>query len=108
MTFVPPFDDYRIIEGQATVGVEILDELNSVDYLFLPVGGGGLDLALAAILKCIHPKQKLLLLNLKARHLCMKHSKQVSLLHLKVLTHLLMVLPLKRTGDLTFQFAKKY
>lgn len=39
MTFIPPFDDYKIIEGQGTVGVEILNELSDVDFLFLPVGG---------------------------------------------------------------------
>jgi threonine dehydratase len=42
MTFIPPFDDLKIIEGQATVGVEILEELKHIDYLFAPVGGGGL------------------------------------------------------------------
>lgn len=42
MTFIPPFDDVKIIEGQATVGVEILDELKQIDFLFAPVGGGGL------------------------------------------------------------------
>jgi threonine dehydratase len=42
MVFIPPFDDHRIIEGQGTVGVEILEDLNYVDYLFLPIGGGGL------------------------------------------------------------------
>src|SRR5436190_147314 len=42
MTFIHPFDDPRVIEGQATVGVEILEELADVDYLFVPVGGGGL------------------------------------------------------------------
>lgn len=42
MTFIPPFDDVKIIEGQATVGVEILEELAHIDYLFAPVGGGGL------------------------------------------------------------------
>src|SRR5882672_1065534 len=47
MTFIPPFEDLRIIEGQATVGLEILDDLpntdgQGIDYLFVPVGGGGL------------------------------------------------------------------
>jgi threonine dehydratase len=42
MSFIPPFDDVKIIEGQATVGVEILQDLDSIDYLFAPVGGGGL------------------------------------------------------------------
>ena len=33
---------YRIIEGQGTVGVEILEDLSDIDYFFIPVGGGGL------------------------------------------------------------------
>src|SRR5688572_28988542 len=36
MTFIPPFDDYRIIEGQGTVGVEIAEDLDSIDYIFIP------------------------------------------------------------------------
>ncbi len=43
MTFIPPFDDYKIIEGQATVAMEILDEQPVIDYVFVPVGGGGLS-----------------------------------------------------------------
>lgn len=40
--FVHPFDDVRIIEGQATVSMEISEQLDRVDFVFLPVGGGGL------------------------------------------------------------------
>src|SRR3979490_3282631 len=36
MTFIPPFDDIRIIEGQATVGIEILEDQSDIDFLFLP------------------------------------------------------------------------
>jgi threonine dehydratase len=42
MTFIPPFDDYDVIEGQGTVGVEILEDLPDVDIVLLPIGGGGL------------------------------------------------------------------
>lgn len=42
MTFMPPFDDYDVIEGQGTVGVEILEDLPDVDVILLPIGGGGL------------------------------------------------------------------
>ena len=42
MSFIPPFEDTRIIEGQATVGIEILEDLSDIDFLFVPVGGGGL------------------------------------------------------------------
>src|ERR1700743_268588 len=41
MTFIPPFDDYKIIEGQGTVGVEILDDLPNTEVVIMPVGGGG-------------------------------------------------------------------
>ena len=48
MTFIPPFDHPSIIEGQATVGVEILEDIkiltsDPIDYIFIPVGGGGLS-----------------------------------------------------------------
>lgn len=42
MTFIPPFDDHDVIEGQGTVGVEILEDLPDVDVVLLPIGGGGL------------------------------------------------------------------
>ena len=40
--FIPPFDHLKVIEGQGTVGKEILDEMQDIDYLFIPIGGGGL------------------------------------------------------------------
>jgi threonine dehydratase len=43
MVFIPPFDHPKIIEGQGTVGKEILDDLHEVDFVFIPVGGGGLS-----------------------------------------------------------------
>jgi threonine dehydratase len=52
------FDDHRIIEGQGTVGVEILEDLNYVDYLFLPIGGGGLCAGVGLISKLILQKQR--------------------------------------------------
>jgi threonine dehydratase len=53
MTFIPPFDDLRIIEGQGTVGVEILEDLDKIDYLFIPLGVGDYPQALEAILKLL-------------------------------------------------------
>lgn len=43
MTFIPPFDDLKIIEGQGTVAVEILEDLPELDAIILPIGGGGLS-----------------------------------------------------------------
>ena len=50
-TFIPPFDDYSVIEGQGTVGVEVAEELPHFEYLFVPVGGGGLSAGMGLYLK---------------------------------------------------------
>lgn len=60
MTFIPPFEDLRIIEGQATVGAEILEDLSHIDYLFIPVGGGGLSAGVGSYFKTFSPKTKII------------------------------------------------
>ena len=60
LTFIPPFDDYRVIEGQSTVGVEILEEQSDIDYLFLPIGGGGLCAGVGSYFKTFSPKTKII------------------------------------------------
>ncbi|RYY29152.1 MAG: threonine ammonia-lyase [Chitinophagaceae bacterium] len=60
MTYIPPFDDYRIIEGQATVGLEILQDKSDVDFLFMPVGGGGLCAGVSSYFKTYSPKTTLI------------------------------------------------
>lgn len=60
MVFVPPFDDLRIIEGQGTVGVEILDDLVTIDYLFIPIGGGGLAAGVGSYFKTHSPKTQII------------------------------------------------
>jgi len=59
MIFIPPFEHPKIIEGQATVAVEILDELSNVDYLLVPVGGGGLSAGVGAYFKTYSPQTKI-------------------------------------------------
>jgi threonine dehydratase len=51
MTFIPPFDNEQIIEGQGTVGVEILNDLPGVEAVIMPVGGGGLAAGTGSYLK---------------------------------------------------------
>ncbi|MBB1282794.1 threonine ammonia-lyase [Flavisolibacter sp. BT320] len=55
LTFIPPFDHLRIIEGQSTVGVEILEEQDGIDYVFMPVGGGGLAAGVGTYFKTFSP-----------------------------------------------------
>ena len=59
-TFIPPFDDYKIIEGQATVGLEILEDQPDIDYLLIPVGGGGLASGVGYYFKTLSPGTKII------------------------------------------------
>lgn len=57
-TFVHPFDDEDVITGQGTITMEIIQELPTVDYIFAPVGGGGLISGVATLAKMLNPKIK--------------------------------------------------
>ncbi len=55
MTFVPPFDNYHVIEGQGTVGMEILEDLPDAEVVIMPIGGGGLASGTGTYLKQQNP-----------------------------------------------------
>jgi len=60
-TIIHPFDDPKIIEGQGTIGLEILQQLKEpIDYLLLPIGGGGLASGVGAWIKEFSPKTKII------------------------------------------------
>ena len=59
-TFVHPFDDEDVITGQGTITMEIIQELPTVDYIFAPVGGGGLISGVATLAKMLNPKIKVI------------------------------------------------
>lgn len=61
MVFIHPFDDKEVIAGQATVGLEILDDAEvAIDYLFIPIGGGGLAAGVSTIFKRLSPDTKII------------------------------------------------
>lgn len=55
-TFVHPFDDLDIATGQGTIAMEIVQELPTVDYILVPIGGGGLVTGVATLAKMLNPK----------------------------------------------------
>ncbi|RAW02628.1 threonine ammonia-lyase IlvA [Pseudochryseolinea flava] len=60
MTFIPPFDHPKVIEGQGTVGKEILDEVADLNYIFIPIGGGGLCAGIGEYFKTYAPTTKII------------------------------------------------
>jgi threonine dehydratase len=59
MIFIPPFDHVKVIEGQGTVAKEIFEEVSDVDYIFVPIGGGGLCAGVGEYIKTFSPKTKI-------------------------------------------------
>jgi threonine dehydratase len=107
MTFIPPFDDHRIIEGQGTVGVEILEDLNYVDYLFLPIGGGGLCAGVGSYFKTYSPKTKIIGLEPEGAPAMYEALKKGSPVTLDTIDRFVDGAAVKRVGDITFPICKE-
>ena len=60
MTFVHPFDDLDVATGQGTIAMEIVQELPTVDYIIVPVGGGGLVTGVSTLARMLNPKIKVI------------------------------------------------
>ncbi len=107
LSFIPPFDDYKIIEGQGTVGVEILEELSDIDFMFVPVGGGGLSAGVGSYFKTYSPKTKIIGLEPEgapSMYEALKAGKPVTLENIDRFVDGAAV---KRVGELTFEICKE-
>nr|MCR4675517.1 pyridoxal-phosphate dependent enzyme [Lachnospiraceae bacterium] len=60
LTFIHPFDDLAVATGQGTIAMEIIKELPLVDYILVPIGGGGLATGVSTLAKLINPKIKVI------------------------------------------------
>jgi len=107
MVFIPPFDDYKIIEGQATVGVEILEDQPQIDFLFIPIGGGGLSAGVGSYFKTFSPQTKLIGVE-PAGAPAMYESKLAGKpVTLDTIDRFVDGAAVKRVGDLTFSICKE-
>ena len=60
-TFIPPFDHKKIIEGQGTIGLEIFHQMQEpLDYIFIPIGGGGLASGVGSFIRQVWPETKII------------------------------------------------
>jgi threonine dehydratase len=117
MTFIPPFDDPRIIEGQGTVAVEILEQWNDLpsltggaggglDYLFVPVGGGGLGSGVGTYFKTYSPKTRIIGLEPEGAPAMFEALKVGHPITLEAIDRFVDGAAVKRVGDLTFSICK--
>ncbi len=107
MVFIPPFEDLRIIEGQATVALEILEDLSDIDMLFVPVGGGGLASGVGTYFKTYSPKTKIIGLEPEGAPSMAEAFKTGQPVTLENIDRFVDGAAVKRTGDLTFSICRE-
>ncbi len=107
LTFIPPFDNIRIIEGQSTVGIEILEDQQDIDFIFLPVGGGGLSAGVGAYFKSEAPQTKIIGVEPEGAPSMLTAIKAGHPVQLDQIDSFVDGAAVKRVGDATFEICKQ-
>jgi threonine dehydratase len=107
MMFIPPFDHPKVIEGQGTVGKEILDELSDIDYIFIPIGGGGLCAGIGTYIKGISVQTKLVGVEPSGAPSMKEALKAGHPVKLEKIQRFVDGASVQKVGDLTFAICKE-
>ena len=107
-TFIHPFNDPFVIAGQGTIGREIVEQLPDVEYIFIPVGGGGLIAGIAQYVKNLSPNVQIIGVepaDSNAMQLSLRQDQVVELSEVGIFADGVAV---KKVGDLTFDIAQNF
>lgn len=107
-TFVHPFNDERVIAGQGTIGLELLEQLPDVEAVIVPVGGGGLISGVAYAIKSLNPKVKVYGVQASgapSMYASLMSHQPETLTQVSTIADGIAV---KTPGDLTFDLCSKY
>ena len=106
--FIHPFDDEDVIAGQGTIGLELLSQIDNLDAVIIPIGGGGLISGVAFAIKMLNPKCKVYGVQAEGAK-SMRNSienKQIS--HLSRVSTFADGIAVKTPGKITFEMVEKY
>jgi len=107
-TFIHPFNDEKVIEGQATVGLEILNQTEKpIDYIFVPVGGGGLASGLSTIFKQLSPNTKIIGVEPEGAPSMLSSIQQGEIVELKKIERFVDGAAVRKVGEKTFAICKE-
>ncbi len=107
LVFIHPFDDLDIIAGQGTIGLEILEELPNVDYVLIPIGGGGLASGVATAIKLSGSNAKIIGIEPCGANAMEKSLKSKKLCKLNRVDTIADGVAVKKPGDLTYEIVSK-
>lgn len=107
-TFIHPFDDPKIIEGQATIGIELLEQTRGhIDYIFVPVGGGGLASGVGSYIKQMSPDTKIIGVEPSGAQSMKASFESGRVEALESIDRFIDGAAVKRVGDLTYAVCKE-
>ncbi len=107
-TFVHPFDDEKVIAGQGTIGLEIIQDMRDVDVVVVPVGGGGLISGVAFAIKSINPKVKVYGVQSEGASSMVDSLSAGERVHLDKVMTIADGIAVKEPGVNTFELCRKY
>ncbi len=106
--FIHPFDDIKVMEGQATVGLEILKDSDApIDYLILPIGGGGLASGVGTYVKHISPNTKIIGVEPQGAPSMKESLNKNKVVTLESIDKFVDGAAVQRVGDKTFEICKQ-
>jgi threonine dehydratase len=106
MVFIPPFDHVKVIEGQGTVAKEVLDEVSGIDYIFVPIGGGGLCAGVGEYFKTYSPQTKIIGVEPAGAPSMKEALKAGKPVKLEKIQRFVDGASVQKVGDITFSFCK--
>ena len=106
-SFIHPFDDEKVIAGQGTIGLEILDEVPGVGAIIVPVGGGGLISGIATIVKKKRPRVKIIGVQSARVPSAFLSLKSKKIIEVKGEPTLADGIAIRRVGEITFPIIQK-
>ena len=107
-TFIHPFDDDDVIAGQATIGLEIIEQLKDVDAIVVPVGGGGLISGVAFAVKSLNPKIKIYGVQSAGAPSMIQSLEHHKIEMLNSVSTIADGIAVKEPGEHTYKFCEKY
>ena len=107
-TFIHPFNDIDVIAGQGTIALEVFEQLNAIDAIVVPIGGGGLISGIAATVKQLKPSCKVYGVQAEKAGSMYESLKQNKRVELHSVATFADGTAVKLPGELTFEFCKNY
>lgn len=107
--FIHAFDDIKVIEGQGTIGLEILDQVDKhLDYLIVPIGGGGLISGIITVFKELSPRTKIIGVEADGAPAMSKSIKEGKIIELDSIDNFVDGVSIKKIGKIPFEICKNY